>query len=59
MIYCISKEASVQPKQVSVLTTTYPKAKIWRGDSVGLIVLQMSCYCKCSVALPHGLVCSV
>ena len=28
-----------------------------RAGCLAFIVLQMSCYCKCSVTLPHGAVC--
>ena len=27
-----------------------------RADCFGFIVFQMSCYCKCFMALPHGAV---
>ena len=39
-------------------TSEQPKRfKLWEGGKAGcfaIIVLQVYCYCKCSVALPHG-----
>ena len=42
---------------VSILVLFNPLEEEEKAACFAIIVLQMYCYCICSVALPHGIVC--